>query len=71
MGLRAMASASPVRLAWAWAANGFTSVVAAPLAALIALEAGTRVVFAVAAVAYLIAAGCFWRATPSSTRPGA
>lgn len=66
MGLRALASASPVRLAWAWAANGFTSVITAPLAALIALEAGTRVVFGLSAVAYLIAAGCLWRGALSS-----
>jgi hypothetical protein len=64
LGLRALAAASPARVAWAWAANGFTSVVTAPLAALVALEAGTRVVFGLAAMGYLIAAGCFWRGTP-------
>ncbi|HSO22194.1 MAG TPA: class I SAM-dependent methyltransferase [Chondromyces sp.] len=38
--------------AWAWAANGFASVMAAPLAGLLALEAGTSSVF-------LFAAGCY------------
>ena len=44
------------RLAWAWAVNGFTSVISAPIAALVALEAGHRVVFALAAAAYAVAA---------------
>ncbi len=43
--------------AWAWAANGFASVVAAPLAALLALEAGWRAPLVVAALAYAAAAG--------------
>jgi len=43
--------------AWAWAANGFASVVAAPLAALLALEAGWRAPLLVAALAYAAAAG--------------
>ncbi len=51
-GLRALAGDETGRMAWAWAANGFASVVAAPLAALIALEAGSRLLFVVAAVAY-------------------
>ena len=57
-GLRRLAGSSPVRVAWAWSANGFTSVVTAPLAALVALEAGTRSVFLMAAVAYAVAAVC-------------
>ncbi len=44
------------QLAWAWASNGFASVVATPFAALVALEAGSRAVFVVAAVAYALAA---------------
>jgi hypothetical protein len=47
-------------VAWAWAANGFASVVAAPLCALIALEAGSRVVLATAAAAYALAGGLLW-----------
>ena len=56
MGLRSLAAADNVRIAWAWAANGFASVVAAPLAALIALEAGSRILFLVAALGYVVAA---------------
>jgi hypothetical protein len=42
--------------ALAWAANGFASVVAVPLAALVALEAGTRALLLVAAAGYAAAA---------------
>ncbi len=56
MGLRLLAGDDTVRIAWAWAANGFASVVAAPLAALIALEAGSPTLFVVAAAAYGAAA---------------
>ena len=55
-GLRALAGGETGRIAWAWAANGFASVIAAPLAALIALEAGSRLLFVLAAVAYAGAA---------------
>lgn len=51
LGLRAFGD-RPARVAWAWAANGFASVVAAPLAALFALEAGSAALFLVAAAAY-------------------
>jgi hypothetical protein len=56
LGLRRLAGADAGRVAWAWAANGFGSVVAAPLAALIALEAGSEAVFGAAAVAYAVTA---------------
>ena len=56
LGLRRLAGASPVRVAWAWSANGFTSVVTASLAPLVALELGTRSVFLLSAVAYIMAA---------------
>jgi hypothetical protein len=56
LGLRAIAGDESVRIAWAWAANGFASVVAAPLAALIAVESGSRVLLLVAATAYVAAA---------------
>lgn len=52
MGLRLLARGDPPLVAWAWAANGFASVIAAPLAALVALEAGSRALFLVGAVAY-------------------
>jgi hypothetical protein len=56
LGLRRVAGGDTVRVAWAWSANGFASVVAAPLAALIALEAGSRVLLLCAAAAYAAAA---------------
>jgi hypothetical protein len=56
LGLRLMANEETVRMAWAWSANGFSSVVAVPLAALIAVEWGSRVLLLVAGGAYLIAA---------------
>jgi SAM-dependent methyltransferase len=56
IGLRALAAGDPTRVAWAWAMNGFASVVAAPLSALVALEAGTPSLFAVASAAYALAA---------------
>jgi hypothetical protein len=55
LGLRRLAGEDTARVAWAWAANGFASVVAAPLAALIALEAGSEAVFGAAAAAYALA----------------
>ncbi len=54
-GLRLLVGDSQIRIAWAWAANGFASVVAAPMAALIALERGTPELFLFAALAYGIA----------------
>jgi hypothetical protein len=56
LGLRALAGANQGRVAWAWAANGFASVVAAPAGALIAIEAGSRALFLFSAVAYTVAA---------------
>jgi len=56
LGLRSLAGVDTGSLAWAWAANGFSSVVATPLAALIALEAGSRTLFLAAAAAYAGAA---------------
>ena len=52
MGLRLLARGETTRIAWAWATNGFASVVAAPLAALIALELGSPAVFVMAAMSY-------------------
>ncbi|NIS01218.1 MAG: hypothetical protein GWN99_09155, partial [Gemmatimonadetes bacterium] len=56
LGLRAVARGAAERVAWAWAANGFASVVATPLAALIALEAGSRILWLAAGLAYAGAA---------------
>jgi len=43
-------------LAWAWASNGFASVAAAPLSALVSLELGSRVLLVLAGAAYAGAA---------------
>ncbi len=55
-GIRALAGERKVRVAWAWGTNGFASVVATPLAALIALEGGSPTLFLIAAMAYAAAA---------------
>jgi hypothetical protein len=74
LGLRRLVAGERSRLAWAWAANGFASVVAAPLAALVALELGSRAVLALAAGAYGVAWLAFPaartdRSTPSASEP--
>jgi hypothetical protein len=56
IGLRALAHEQRSRVAWAWAANGFASVVTAPLAALTALELGSPSLLLLAATAYAVAA---------------
>jgi len=56
LGLRGVARDDSAHIAWAWGANGFASVVGAPLAALITVEAGSRVLLLVAATAYVAAA---------------
>jgi hypothetical protein len=56
LGLRSLAQGRAEDVAWAWAANGFASVVATPLAALIALEVGSTLLFLFAAAAYAGAA---------------
>ena len=56
LGLRGIARDDGARIAWAWGANGFASVVGAPLAALIAVEAGSRMLLVAAAGTYIAAA---------------
>ncbi len=56
LGLRLLTGGDPALVSWAWAANGFASVVAAPLSAVITLELGSPALFVVAAGAYGIAA---------------
>ncbi len=55
-GVRALVGERPGALAWAWAANGFASVIAASLATLLAIEIGFRFVLACGALCYSIAA---------------
>lgn len=66
LGLRALAGGDGTKIAWAWAMNGFASVIAAPLSALIALELGTRVLFGTAAGAYIVAALAVYRLPPTA-----
>ncbi len=56
VGLRFVAGDDVERRAWAWAVNGFASVVAAPLSGLTSLTVGSRTLFALAAAGYLVAA---------------
>lgn len=56
LGLRALAGKGVEGVAWGWASNGFASVVATPLAALIALESGSKTLLFAAAAAYATAA---------------
>ncbi|MGZ6080604.1 MAG: hypothetical protein ACXWK4_07310, partial [Myxococcaceae bacterium] len=67
LGLRRLAPEAGT-VAWAWASNGFASVVAAPLSALVALELGSRVLLAVAGAAYAVAAAVLWAARDWATR---
>ncbi|UCH11343.1 MAG: hypothetical protein JSU61_05490, partial [Fidelibacterota bacterium] len=46
---------------WAWGINGFASVVTTPVATIVALSLGFRVVALLAAGCYLLAAGVSWR----------
>jgi len=56
MGIRAVAGSDSTRTAWAWASNGFASVTAAPVAALLALELGAVALLFAGGVAYGTAA---------------
>jgi hypothetical protein len=56
LGLRSLAAGAQTRTAWAWAANGFASAVAAPFSALVALELGSPMLFFVATAGYATAA---------------
>ncbi|MFO1420239.1 MAG: SAM-dependent methyltransferase [Candidatus Competibacteraceae bacterium] len=56
LGLASVAARTPVLVPWAWALNGFASVVAAVLATVLAIHWGFTVVVIVAVVLYLTAA---------------
>jgi spermidine synthase len=68
VGLRRLAGDHPVDRAWAWAANGFASVVATPLAMLVALEWGSRVLLLFGAAAYSVASLKFGTSSRSRER---
>lgn len=56
LGLASVAARTPVLVPWAWAVNGFASVVAAILATVLAIHWGFNVVLILATVLYLTAA---------------
>ncbi|MDS4020773.1 MAG: SAM-dependent methyltransferase [Candidatus Competibacter sp.] len=59
LGLASVAARMPVLVPWAWALNGFASVVAAVLATVLAIHWGFTAVVIVAALLYLTAAARF------------
>jgi spermidine synthase len=61
-GVRALGRTDPASLPLAWGMNGFTSVIGAVLAAIIALSFGLQAVFLAGALAYLAALVAAWRA---------
>jgi hypothetical protein len=61
-GLRRLTREGDGSVGWAWASNAFASVVAAPLATLVAMERGSPAVLGLAAAAYLMAAALYHRA---------
>lgn len=56
LGLRGLEQTRPTHIAWAWGINGCLSVLATPLATILAVEAGFRTVFLLGAAAYAAAA---------------
>lgn len=69
-GIRWLAGTRPDWLPMAWAVNGFTSVIGAVLAALLALSWGHPAVLAAGAGAYLMALAAIWTAgTGPNARP--
>ncbi len=55
LGLKSLTEKHSEKIAWAWGINGFFSVIATPLALIIAVEAGAFLVIFLAASAYLMA----------------
>ncbi|GIW53330.1 MAG: hypothetical protein KatS3mg081_2685 [Gemmatimonadales bacterium] len=69
LGLRRLVR-SEGELAWAWALNGFASVVGASLAALVAVELGSRALLAAAAAGYVFAAVVYAAGSSPAEAPG-
>jgi SAM-dependent methyltransferase len=69
VGVRALTAGRPGALAWAWAVNGFASVIAASVATLIAVEWGWRWVLVGGAACYAVAALAIWSAAPRRRSP--
>jgi hypothetical protein len=68
LGLSRLAQQAPALTPWAWALNGFASVVGAVLATLLAIHWGFTAVVNAAVILYLIAAAGFPEERPG-TRP--
>lgn len=67
-GLRMVSSRAPDLVPWAWASNGCASVVASPLALMLAIEVGHTIVLAIAAVLYA-SLGLYLRGRAFSSLP--
>jgi hypothetical protein len=59
LGLRRLAAEAPDFIPWAWALNGYASVVSAALATLLAMELGFNAVLLAALACYGVAAALF------------
>jgi hypothetical protein len=84
LGLASLGARRPALVPWAWAVNGFASVVAAVLATVLAIHWGFSAVVFLAATLYLLAAVTSlgisriitlsrfrpWRLMPGTTDPG-
>ena len=67
-GVRALGSRRRDLVPWAWAANGFASVICSVLAAMLALEAGFSAVYLAATLAYVVALAT-WPGGEAKGRP--
>ena len=70
MGLKRLASEAPDYIPWAWAINGFASVISAALAALLALHLGFTTVLLLALLLYGLAALVMYRSSEPMGIPG-
>ena len=70
LGLRQLGRTHPELLPWAWAINGCASVIAGPLATLVALGAGLPAVLVTASGCYAVAAlvARRWQTSPPELR---
>jgi hypothetical protein len=69
LGLVALARQDRARVAWAWAANGVASVVAAPLASLVGIEWGTPTLLVGGAGCYALAGALLATQPPADREP--
>jgi hypothetical protein len=70
LGIRALRDRDPAWVAWAWAINGFSTVLASVLAVLVALQAGFSALLVLATACYLAALLLFPRLEPPLAAPG-